>query len=177
MARKLPTWLTRSERKRLLSLDLSSRDRAIVTVFMFAGLRSNELRTLDVPDLDFDEMTIFVRYGKRSKQRLIPLHAEAAAALDAHLAGRVSGPVFVSSRGQRISNRRLRSLIESLGVRAGLRKRLHPHVLRHTFAVSLREAGEELDVIKALLGHERIETTAIYTHCSVDQLRSAVDKI
>jgi len=177
MARRLPTWLTRSERKRLLDLELTDRDRAIVTTLLYAGLRSNELRMLNIEDVDFQEMTIFVRHGKRDKQRLVPLHADVAAALENHFGSRQRGAVFVSSRGQRISNRRLRSLVEELGVKAGLRKRLHPHVLRHTFAVSLREAGEELDVVKALLGHERIETTVIYTHCSVNQLRAAVDRI
>ncbi len=176
MSRKLPTWLTRAERKRLLATELPTRDRAIVATFLYAGLRSNELRMLDTPDVDFEEMTLLVRHGKRSKQRLVPLHPDAAAAMEKHLAGRRAGPVFMTHRG-RISNRRLRSLIEQIGREAGLQKKLHPHVLRHTFATSLREAGQELDVIQALLGHERIETTAIYTHCSVDQLRAAVDRI
>lgn len=177
MGRRLPTWLTASERRRLLNLEMSDRDRAIVSTFLFAGLRSNELRMLDVADIDFEAMTIYVRYGKRSKERLVPLHAEAAAAIEKVLAGRQSGAIFLSERRQRISNRRLRSLIGELGRLAELRKELHPHALRHTFAVSLREAGLELDVIKALLGHEKIETTAIYTHCSVSQLRAAIDRI
>lgn len=176
MPRKLPVWLTRAERQRLLNLDLSHRDRAIVVTFLYTGLRSNELRMLDAPDIDFEEVTLLVRHGKRSKQRLLPLHPDAAAALEMHLAGRTTGPVFRTFHG-RISNRRLRSLIEQIGREAGLQKKIHPHVLRHTFATSLREAGQELDVIQALLGHERIETTAIYTHCSVDQLRSAIDRI
>lgn len=156
---------------------MSARDRAIITTFLYAGLRSNELRMLDIQDLDFEEMAILVRFGKRSKERLVPLHAEAAAAIDAYLAGRRTGPVFLSNRQSRISNARLRTLIKDLARQAGLKKDVHPHALRHTFAVSLREAGEELDVVKALMGHERIETTAIYTHCSVDHLRSAVDRI
>ena len=177
MVRKLPTWLTPAERKRILGLDLSPRDRAIITTFLYAGLRANELRLLDVQDVDFEAMTLFVRFGKRSKQRIIPLHTEAAAALSEHLKDRTVEPVFESNRGQRISYDRLHSLVQEIGRRAGLQKRIHPHALRHTFAVSLREAGEELDVIKALLGHEKIETTAIYTHCSVSQLRNAVDRI
>jgi site-specific recombinase XerD len=132
---------------------------------------------LNVPDIDFEEMTIFVRHGKRSKQRLVPLHAEIAAALGEYLGDRRSGAVFLSNRGNRISLRRLRSLIKDLAQKAGLKKDVHPHSLRHTFAVSIREAGEELDVLKDLLGHASIETTEIYTHCSVSQLRAAVDRI
>jgi integrase/recombinase XerC len=160
-----------------LALDLTDRDRTILTVFMYAGLRANELRMLDAGDIDFETETIFVRYGKRDKQRIIPLHRAAGAALGAHLGGRMTGPTFESNRGQRISYDRLHSLVADLGRQAGLRKEIHPHVLRHTFAVMLREAGEELDVIKTLLGHASIKTTEIYVHCVVSQLRVAVDKI
>ena len=177
MGRRLPTWLTEAERKRLLKPEMSLRDRAILTLFLYAGLRCNELRMLDVEDFDFEAMTIFVRYAKRSKQRVVPLHAEAAAAVDAHRAGRTSGPVFLSERKQRISLRRLRTLIKSLGQQAGLRKDLHPHALRHSFAVALLEADTDLHTIKSLLGHEKIETTSIYLHCSAEKLRSAVDRI
>jgi site-specific recombinase XerD len=177
MARRLPTWLTGPERKRLLALDMTARDRAIITTFLYTGLRSNELRLLDVADIDFEAMTVFVRFGKRSKQRIVPLHAEAAAALDAHLAGRASGPVFESNRGSRISYDRLHSLVGELGRRAGLRKELHPHALRHSFAVSLLDAGVDLETIRDLLGHESIQTTSIYLHCSTAKRRAAVDLI
>jgi len=174
---RLPTWLTEPERKRLLTLNMSARDRAIVTLFLYAGLRSNELRMLDVADLDFEAMSVYVRFGKRSKQRLVPLHTEALAALEAHLAGRHSGPVFLSNRNQRISNQRLRTLIKSLGLQAGLRKDLHPHALRHSFAVALLEANVDLETIRDLLGHDSIETTSIYLHCSTAKRRAAVDRI
>lgn len=177
MGRKLPTWLTEPERKRVLKQELSRRDRAILTLFLYSGLRCNELRMLDVEDLDFEAMTIFVRFGKRSKQRIVPLHAEASAAVEGHLAGRTSGPVFLSERKQRISLRRLRSLIKSLGQQANLRKDLHPHALRHSFAVALLDVDTDLETIKNLLGHEKIETTSIYLHCSAEKLRSAVDRI
>jgi site-specific recombinase XerD len=177
MGQKLPTWLTGPERKKVLGLELSARDRAIITTFLYTGLRSNELRLLDVEDLDFEFLTVFVRFGKRAKQRIVPLHAEAAAALEAHLVGRKSGPVFESNRGARISYDRLHSLIVEIGKRAGLRKELHPHALRHSFAVSLLDAGVDLETIRDLLGHESIQTTSIYLHCSTAKRRAAVDRI
>jgi site-specific recombinase XerD len=178
MGLKLPTWLTAPERKRLLGLGLSARDRAIVATFLYTGLRSNELRLLDIEDLDFEAMTVFVRFGKRAKQRIVPLHAEAAAALEAHLDGRTAnGPVFESNRGQRISYDRLHSLVVDLGRQAGLRKALHPHALRHSFAVSLLDAGVDLETIRDLMGHESIQTTSIYLHCSTAKRRAAVDRI
>lgn len=177
MARKLPVWLTEPERKRLLALEMSARDRAIVSTFLYAGLRSNELRMLDVEDLDFEAMTLFVRFGKRDKERVVPLHTELAVALEAHLQGRKRGPVFESNRGQRISYDRLHSLVGELGKRAELRKELHPHSLRHTFAVNLQDADVDLETIRDLLGHESIQTTSIYLHCSTTKRRTAVDRI
>jgi site-specific recombinase XerD len=177
MARRLPTWLTEPERKRLLKQELSARDRAILTTFIYSGLRCNELRMLDVSDLDFEEGSILVRFGKRSKQRVVPLHSEATAALQEHLQGREAGPVFLSERKQRISLRRLRTLIKDLASQAGIKKDLHPHALRHSFAVALLDRNVDLETIRDLLGHEKIETTSIYLHCSTAKRRAAVDLI
>lgn len=176
-AKRLPTWLTEAERKRLMLLDLSTRDRAILSLFLYAGLRCNELRMLDVEDIDFQDGSIFVRFGKRAKQRLLPLHIEAATAMEAYLDGRASGPLFLSQRRQRISLRRLRSLIKEIGLKAELRKDIHPHALRHTFAVALMDREVNLETIRDLLGHDDISTTAIYLHCSTARRRAAVDRI
>lgn len=175
--RKLPIWLTDRERERLLELELSPRDRAIVAVFLYAGLRANELRMLDVEDLDFEAETIHVRHAKRDKERVIPLHHKAKAALLEHLAARDSGPVFLSNRGQRISYDRLHSLMVGLGRQAGLRKRSRPHVARHSFAVALHENGADLEKIRDLMGHEDISTTTIYLHCSMKGKRQAIDSL
>lgn len=178
--RKLPVWLTESERDRLLNAEMSERNRAIITTMLFAGLRCNELRMLNVEDVDFDDMTIHVRHAKRDKERYVPLHPEIAAALDQYLGDRrdsLEGPVFLSSRGNRISNRRLHSMVSVLAARAKLRKNLHPHALRHTFAVMLKDNGEDLETIRDLLGHEDIRTTSIYLHCSMAGKRSAINRL
>lgn len=175
--KKLPTWLTIQEQKKLLALEMSKRNRAIVTTFLYVGLRSNELRMLDINDVDFEAMTIYVRHAKRGKERYVPLHPEAAMALDTYLTGRRRGSVFLSNRQQRISNNRLRTLIKYLGVQAGLRKDLHPHALRHSFAVSLLEAEASLVDIKDLLGHDSLKTTEIYLHCTPNRLRGVINKL
>lgn len=179
MPKRLPTWLTATERAKLLDVDMSARDRAVVCLFLFAGLRSNELRMLDIQDIDVEAMSILVRFAKRGKQRLVPLHAEAGAAIDAYIEGRRRGALILSSRGTRISNPRLRQLIKSLGVAAGIRKDLHPHALRHSFAVALLETTPptDLETIRDLLGHESIQTTSIYLHCSTARRRAAVDRL
>lgn len=177
MGRRLPVWLNEIERKRLLGLEMPARDRAIVSLFLLAGLRSNELRMLDIQDLDFDAKTILVRFGKRSKQRMVPLHAEAATVLDPYISDRQEGALFLNRFGQRLSNRWLRMLVKALGQRAGIRKNLHPHALRHSFAVALLETGSDLETIRDLLGHDDIKTTSIYLHCSTARRRAAVDRI
>lgn len=181
MAKRLPVWLTDRERDRLLDIEMSSRDRAILTTFLYAGLRSNELRMLDLVDVDFEAMVIHVRHAKRGKERYVPLHAEAAAALDKYLSdedrAEPQQPIFLSQRKQRISNRRLRSLIKHLARQAKLQKSVHPHALRHTFAVSLLEAEADIETIRDLLGHEDIRTTSIYLHCSMAGKRLAVDRL
>lgn len=175
--RRLPIRLTKSEREQLLAQEMSPRDRAILTVFLFGGLRCNELRMLDVEDVDFEESTIFIRYAKRDKQRIVPLHDRAREALEIHLGDRRTGPLILSERGSRISNRRLRSLVKELGREAGLKKDLHPHTLRHTYATLLREAGVELGDVGNLLGHASLDTTRIYDHMSMARKRLAVEKL
>jgi integrase/recombinase XerD len=177
VARRLPIRLTKTECAQLLDQELSARDRAILTAFLFGGLRCNELRMLDVPDVDFEEATIFIRYAKRDKERIVPLHDRARAALEDYLGDRDGGPLFLSSRGERISNRRLRSLVKALGARARLKKDLHPHTLRHTYATLLREAGVELGDVGNLLGHASLDTTRIYDHMSMTRKKLAVDKL
>lgn len=177
MPRRLPVWLTKTEISKLLNLDLSLRDRAIISVFLFSGLRANELRMLDVDHLDFEAAILHVKHAKRDKERIIPIHPEAGACLESHLAGKQYGPVFLSNRGTRISYDRLHSLVVGLGVKAGLRKQIRPHVLRHSFAVALHENGEDLETIRDLLGHEDIRTTSIYLHCSLAGKRSAINRL
>lgn len=177
MPERLPDFLTPLEKGRLLAADMSSRDRAIITMFLYAGLRCNELRMLDMADIDFAAMTILVRHAKRKKQRLLPLRSETAVALEAYRGTEASGPVFLSRFNKRISNRRLRSLVKELGQSAGLTKDLHPHVLRHTFGTMLMEAEVNLEMIRDLLGHSNIKTTTIYAHCTVGAKRKAVDRL
>lgn len=159
--------------------DVSKRDKTILAVFMLAGLRCNELRMLDVGDLDFEMMNIYVRFGKRSKERMVPLHPEAAALLKDYLGERASGAVFVSNKRGRISLSRLREMVKDAGVKAGLKKDLHPHALRHTFAVSLLEADPpaSLEEVRDLLGHSSLAVTSIYLHCNPGRLRKAINSL
>jgi site-specific recombinase XerD len=183
--RKLPVYLTTTERDRVLRTAsegagrgrLSGRDRdvAVLAIGLFAGLRVSEIRNLDRTDVDLDEMVIHVRQGKGSKDRDVELHELAASAVEKYLARRRdNNPALIMSRkGDRISVRALQRLVKTLAAEAGIHKSISPHKLRHSFATHLRQAGVELEVVQELLGHERIETTRIYSHVATPERRRA----
>lgn len=180
--RKPPTFLRAAERAELLGLVADVRDRAIVTTFLFGGLRLNELTHLDRGDVDFGNRTIHVRFAKGGKERTVGLHREAAAALAAYLATRADGlpPLFLSNRRRRISNRMVQHLLGGYIARCSFADKKHvtPHCLRHSFATALIKAtGGDIQIVQRALGHSNIATTSIYLHLDDDQLYSAMDKL
>ncbi len=163
------------------ALDL--RNRAIVEVLYGCALRLSECLHLDVDDLDFARRTLQVRAGKGGKDRLVPLMAGALGSLKDYLAVRrhlVVGPdrgaLFLNNRGQRIGPFVVQHLLADLSVRAGLPRRVHPHLLRHSIAVAMLRGGADIRHVQALLGHASIETTKIYLRMVPGHLREEYDK-
>jgi len=120
--------------------------------------------------------------GKGSKQRLAPLSDAARARLDRYLGQRhafVDDPLekalFLGSRGGRLNRRQAARIVENLAQLAGLPQHVHPHMLRHSFATHMLEAGADLRDIQELLGHERISTTQRYTHLNLQQIMKVYD--
>lgn len=173
--KRLPRVLTAGEARRLLDAAGSARDRALIAFGLYAGLRRDEMRHLDMGDVDLEAGQVFVRKAKGGKQRFVPLHRELRAAYLSHLNGvlRDEGPLFEGRRG-RLADRTIQDIVTKTARRAGLRG-VHTHTLRHTFATAVYEAGQDLLAVKDLLGHESVSTTQIYTHLSVGRLRGAVD--
>ena len=151
------------------------RDRAILALLAFAGLRRGEVMAASVGDYSRVSRCLRVR-GKGSKDRVVPLHVVAIAALDAYLAAREplrpSDPLFVSSRG-RIGKKPIIAAVVRAARRLGIP--LHPHLFRHSFATELLNRRADLRVIQTLLEHESLETTEVYTHVSPTRRREAVD--
>ncbi len=151
------------------------RDRAILALLAFAGLRRGEVIAASSGDYSRESRSLRVR-GKGNKDRVVPLHAVAVESVDAYLEGRgpltASDPLFVSPRG-RIGKRPIINAVARAGRRLGIR--LHPHVFRHTFATELLNRRADLRVIQTLLGHESLETTEVYTHVSPGRRREAID--
>lgn len=182
LPRRLPAALSEPEVERLLEAanrsPLPLRDRALVETLYGAGLRVSELVGLSLDRLQLGERAIRV-HGKGDKERIVPLGRPAKVALERYLRGErprlVKGDrrpeVFLSSRGARLTRQAVFALIRRLALRAGVERTISPHGLRHAFATHLVERGADLRVVQALLGHEDISTTEIYTHVSRTQLQ------
>lgn len=160
------------------------RDRALIEVLYATGLRVSELVGLRLADLRLNEGFIKCM-GKGSKQRIVPIGDTATEWLERYLADarpvlakrRETPWVFVNARGgARLSRLGFWKLLKAYGRRAGVRGRLSPHVLRHSFATHLLERGADLRSIQAMLGHADLSTTQIYTHVLEARLRQVYDK-
>ena len=181
--RRLPSFLTIEEVERLLKApDLSTpqgqRDRALMELLYASGLRVSELVSLNLEQINLDTNEIRV-WGKGSKERVVLMGKPAAEALRNYLSqGRAkllgakrSNALFLNRYGQRLIERRVQRILQGYAKRAGLNKRVHPHMLRHTFATHLLDGGADLRVVQELLGHARLSSTQIYTHVTKSQAR------
>ena len=173
---RLPRVLSGGEVASLLDVGAETpvdrRDLAVLELLYAAGLRVSELCGLDRGDIDLRGRTVTV-LGKGGKQRRVPVHDAAAAALRAWFEdGRdqMEGPpeaAFVNRRGARLGPRDVRRILDRRAASP-----THPHALRHTYATHLLDGGADLRVVQELLGHSSLATTQIYTHVSKERLRS-----
>ena len=156
----------------------SIRDRLIFEFLYGTGCRISELVNTDLQDIDFDDNIIKIRFGKGSKQRLIPLGKSLKISVEAYviqvrnnlLNSNKSDALLLNSRGKRLTRQSIWSVINKYAIEQGI-KDLTPHTLRHAFATHLLEGGADVRVVQELLGHSSINTTQIYTHVTVDKLR------
>ncbi len=174
--RSLPRTLSREVVAALIeSPDLKEprgvRDRSVLELLYATGMRASECLGLTLDDVNLSAGYV-VCMGKGRKQRLVPVGGEAAQWVSRYLRDvrplytrvRDSGRLFVNPRGGRLSRQSLWTIVRHAAARAGLRQRISPHVLRHSFASHLLEGGADLRSIQAMLGHADIATTQIYTH-------------
>ena len=156
------------------------RDTAILELLYSSGLRLSELSRLDHDTIDLDQGEVRV-LGKGNRERIVPIGRKARQALDAWLSVRnqLAQPreraLFVNRRGNRLSNRGIQYRLERWARARGLGRRLHPHMLRHSFASHMLESSGELRVVQEMLGHADISTTQIYTHLDFQHLARVYD--
>ncbi|MGH9774499.1 MAG: site-specific tyrosine recombinase XerD [Candidatus Acidiferrales bacterium] len=180
---RLPAYLSIDEVEQLLAIPdtdtiLGLRDRAMIEMLYSSGLRVSELLHLKISDLNF-ESGVLRCVGKGDKERLVPVGRPALEAVRNYLRSsrpellrnRKADVLFLNNRGGRFARENFWRLLSRYGQRAGLRMRLSPHKLRHSFATHLLERGADLRSVQMLLGHSSITTTQIYTHVAQDRLR------
>ena len=182
----LPVVLTLEEIDRIEdSIDLSkaegARNRAIIEVLFSCGLRVSELVNMKLSDLYMEDRVLLVR-GKGNKERLVPVSNKAIADLkrwffDRNLMKIKPGEddyVFLNRRGAHLTRTMILIMVKRQAEEAGIKKTISPHTFRHSFATALLQGGADLRSIQAMLGHEKIDTTLVYTHISNEQLRKAI---
>ena len=167
------------------SIDLSKpeghRNKAIIEVLFSCGLRVSELVNLKLSNLYVEEQYVRI-FGKGSKERLVPISEKALKELDNWFSVRKQlkikqgeeDYVFLNRRGSHLTRTMILIMIKQQAEAAGIMKTISPHTLRHSFATALLEGGADLRVIQALLGHESIGTTEIYTHIDMSTLREEI---
>jgi len=182
LSRKLPDVLNREEIERLLNAPSLTtphgiRDRAILELFYSSGLRVSELCGILLQNINLEEGYVRV-FGKGSKERIAPIGSAAVKAVSDYVTAarphfvkaNTGSELFLSQQGRAISRKMIWVMIKSYATKAGIKKPIKPHLLRHSFATHLLEGGADLRAIQEMLGHSDISTTQIYTSVQADRL-------
>jgi len=183
-ARKLPQSLSPDEAARLMEIGevtvLALRDKAMLELFYSSGLRLSELTGLALDGVNLQDGTVRVT-GKGNKTRVVPVGAHALAAIKAWLPRRQSiasgeeSALFIGRNGRRLAPRAVQARLKHWAMRLGLSSKVHPHVLRHSFASHVLQSSGDLRAVQEMLGHASISTTQVYTHLDFQHLAKAYD--
>ena len=185
-AKSLPQALSIEQAVKLVDISddaiLSMRDHAILELFYSSGLRLSELINLNIDALDFAEGTVVVT-GKGNKTRIVPMGAQAIAAIKKWLTSRNSiaikqddsKAVFIGLQGRRISARNIQYRLKEWSIKQGINSSVHPHMLRHSFASHVLQSSGDLRAVQEMLGHANISTTQVYTHLDFQHLSKTYD--
>jgi site-specific recombinase XerD len=160
---KLPVVLNRSGIQKMFEVTANIKHKVILALLYYAGLRLSEVRNLRWRDIDFERNLIHIKQAKGEKERVIFLHNKLKEFLVKY-GTRNSEYVLISECGKRYNERTIQQIVKNAARKSGIRKRVTPHTLRHSFATHLLEAGADIRYIQQLLGHKSLRTTQIYTH-------------
>lgn len=182
----IPSFLYEEELKPLFEVNdlndpLGQRNQALIEILYATGIRVSECQGLHISDIDFSIGTLLVT-GKGRKERYVPFGSFAEIALKRYIVdGRQklltktnnpSDSVFLNARGNPLTDRGIRLILNKIVEQAALTVKIHPHKLRHTFATHMLNEGADLRTVQELLGHDNLSSTQIYTHVTKDRLRS-----
>lgn len=171
--RLLPKPISETEVTKLIESAETVQLRAMLEVFYGCGIRHEELRMMDVGDVDLGEGSIRI-LAKGGKERVLNVAGYALEALRLHLAGQppVDRALWLGPRGKRITQKMVRKQLREAAERAGVMGHIHPHRLRHSFATHLLNHGMGVEGVQKLMGHRKIDTTMIYTEVAIERVRA-----
>jgi len=181
--RHLPDFLMVDEIVNLLEVfDLDTvkglRDRIAVELMYASGLRVSEVVSLEVNNIDLNERTIRIT-GKGSKERMVVFYPSLVLFIKEYLEERPdkTNPILLENeKGKQMTTRNIQYMLDKAALKAGITMKVHPHMLRHSFATHLLDNGADLRVVQELLGHSNLSTTQIYTHVSVDRIKKVYEE-
>jgi integrase/recombinase XerC len=183
--KRLPSFLEVDEIAKLIEAPQgdrwdAKRDKALMELLYSSGLRVGELVAISVEDVDLESGLVKV-FGKRKKERIVPVGTIALKALRAYLEARpeknsaIQNPLFINKNYTRLTDRSVRRIILKYARQLGIKKDVYPHMFRHSFATHMLDRGADLRSVQELLGHENLSTTQIYTHVSLKRVREAFE--
>ena len=176
--RKIPDYLTYDEILKIIdSASDSLLNKTIIEVLYGCGLRVSELCSLKISDIHYEESLIEC-FGKGSKQRYVPINKKALLAINEYIIEyrnklkykESDDLLFLNKRGKKLNREYANVMLNKIASKAGIKKKVHPHLFRHTFSSHLLENGANLRSIQTMLGHENLSTTEIYTHVDKKKL-------
>jgi len=172
--RKIPDVLTREEVKQLLNSTINSKSKLMLSLLYACGFRVSELVSLKPDNFDFNELVGSVRQGKGRKDRIfnIPQFLLSDLKNQVEQQKAKNQEYLFSGPNGKLSTRNIQKIVANSTAVAGIKKEVHPHTLRHSYATHLLEDGVDIRIIQTLLGHATISTTELYTHISRQQIRN-----
>ena len=176
----IPVILTSEEVKKLIESTQNIKHRLIIKILYGCGLRVSEVINLKKEDIDFNERLIKIRLAKGRKDRFVNIPNSVFNELNNYYELVNEDFLFPSNRGGKLTTKTIQLIIKNSARRAGIKKNIHPHTLRHSFATHLLENGTDLRIIQKLLGHSDIKTTQIYLSVSnqlIKNIKSPLDMI
>ncbi len=171
--KRIPIVLTKDEIKKLIDSFDTQKSVLMVSLIYACGFRVSELTNLKIKDFDFDEKIGHVRQGKGKKDRLFNIPDFLINDLEKQVDKqkyKSQEYLFNGPKGK-LSERNIQKMVQKAALRAGIKKEVHPHTLRHSFATHLLENGIDIRFIQTLLGHSNLSTTEIYAHVSAEQIK------
>lgn len=178
--KKIPEILTLEEIRKMIGYTFNIKHRLIIKTLYGCGLRVSEIINLEKEDINFNEGLVHIRLAKGKRDRFVKLPESLREELKSYCKLNSDKILFPSNRGGKLTKKTIGKIVENSAKKAGIKKDVYPHLLRHSFATHLLENGTDLRIIQKLLGHSDIKTTQIYTQISqanIKNIKSPLDNI